>query len=383
MIKFWNKAEGANEIFIYGEITGETFFDTDMTAKHFTDDLKKCLGQDVTVRINSPGGDVFAAIAIGNVLKKYSGKVTVSIDGLCASAATLIACSADTVQMAANALYMIHPPAVGLFGFYVDTELDKIRNQLQSVGDVVLKTYNDRVSRSLGSKVENVSGKISEMVAAETWLNADDAKANGFVDEITGEVETNFDDANKLLFVNSLEVDCRKFNTEKLKAAMVAKTEEKKMDDKTLLQKISALLTGGKKSEETPEPINTVNDEVNDAVKAATEKEISRIRNLTAMKNDNPAVNALIDVAIKDGKSAEEIQNYVNAVKENTPPEKSESKTAEMILDLIRDNLNSGAEGVDGSSAPPTTPEEKKKSEDDAAVNLIVDAANKIYGKKE
>ena len=89
-MNFWNKISDS-EIYIYGDIVAEKFFDAEVTAKQFADDLKSC-GENVTLRINSNGGDCFTALAISNLIKQSDKNITVSIDGICASAATLIAC---------------------------------------------------------------------------------------------------------------------------------------------------------------------------------------------------------------------------------------------------------------------------------------------------
>ena len=95
--RFWrfvNEAGDDNaELLLYGAIASQSWYDDDVTPRQFNDDLKECGGKNLTVRINSPGGDVFAAQAIYTMLKGYSGKKTMHIDGMCASAATIIACA--------------------------------------------------------------------------------------------------------------------------------------------------------------------------------------------------------------------------------------------------------------------------------------------------
>ena len=116
--KFWQfrneSSEEKAELLLYGEISNETWFGDEVTPKQFATDLQAMGGKDLIVHVNSPGGDVFAAHAIYNQLKAYSGQVTAYVDGLAASAATIITCAADKVVMPSNALFMIHNPSVGV-----------------------------------------------------------------------------------------------------------------------------------------------------------------------------------------------------------------------------------------------------------------------------
>lgn len=322
MKKFWNKAETTNEIFIYGDITNDGWLDTDVTAKGFVDDLNSFGGKDVTVRINSGGGDVFCGLAISNALKNYSGGVTVSIDGLAASAASLIAMGGKKITMAQNALMMIHEASVGMSGFYDADELAKIQNSLNAIHGSIVATY--------ASRVKGVD--IEKMLSEETWLNAREALDKGFIDEITGEVELKIDNAQRKIFVNSLAIDLKNFDEKKLRRAMEAETMDKELEQKYLA-----------------------------SVRAA---ELSRIKALHALKGDNAAVNALIDVAVENGETAEKIAPYLDAVKKI-----STTSATEEIKAMIRDQLTSGSEGVTGAGA---SEEDAKK----AQAALIVKYAN-------
>ena len=162
-----------SEIYIYGEIVDEAFGETEVSGKSFVDELKAA-SDPVTVRINSPGGSVFAALAIANAIKAR-GSVTVAIDGLCASAATLVACAASKVQMASNALMMFHPPRTMLFGHYNREDLLRFSTTLEKVEQSINATYQSKVA---DFKLEG-----------ELWLTASEAKEMGFADEITEATE--------------------------------------------------------------------------------------------------------------------------------------------------------------------------------------------------
>ena len=114
--KFRNQAgSGSAELLLYGDIAQYSWYSDDVTAKKFADELA-ALGpvSEITVRINSGGGDVFAAQAIGNLLEQSAATVTAQIDGLCASAATIVACHCDRVVASSDSIYMIHPVRMGI-----------------------------------------------------------------------------------------------------------------------------------------------------------------------------------------------------------------------------------------------------------------------------
>ena len=333
MKKFWNKAEKSNDIYIYGEIVSERWDESETTAQSFIEDLKRCKNQAVNLHINSGGGDVFTALAIHNSLKNYKGAVNVFIDGIAASAASLIICAGDKVKMASNALIMVHTPSVGLMGYYDAAELERVKNSLVAVEGAILDTYKNRLPKKCHAA-------IAEMVTAETWMTAEEAKELGFVDEITGAVEMEVDDAKKLLFVNKLEFDCKKLG-EKFKAK-IKKQEENKVENKAEVAANETL------------DVRQANELlIKDAIKQARDQEVKRIKNLSTLKNGMAEVDAVIDVAIVEGAEVSDVTKYIDAIKrakENAP--KVENQAIDAITAAIRDNMKSGAENVGGSTPP-------------------------------
>ena len=175
--KFWNwvKNEGGigRTLFLNGEISDETWYGDEVTPKLFKDELNSGEG-DITVWINSPGGDVFAAAQIYNMLRDYKGSVTVKIDGLAASAASVIAVAGDTVLMSPVAMMMIHNPATLAIGNA--KEMEKAIGMLNEVKESILNAYEDKT----GLK----RSKLSKMMDDETWFNAKKAVELGFADRI-------------------------------------------------------------------------------------------------------------------------------------------------------------------------------------------------------
>ena len=156
-----------------GTIAEESWYDDDVTPALFRDELNAGKG-DVTVWINSPGGDCIAAAQIYNMLSQYPGKVTVKIDGLAASAASVIAMSGDTVYMSPVSMLMIHNPATMAFGDHA--EMQKAIDMLEQVKESIINAYVLKTGQS--------RAKLSHLMDAETWMDANKAVELGFADEI-------------------------------------------------------------------------------------------------------------------------------------------------------------------------------------------------------
>ncbi|MBR4384115.1 MAG: Clp protease ClpP [Selenomonadaceae bacterium] len=319
------------EIFIYGDITSDKWLDTDTTAKSFVDELKAFDGKNITVHVNSPGGDVFAALTIHNALKNYSGTVTAQVDGLAASAASLIVCGADKVVMASNALMMLHMPATILNGYYTAADLTKARDMLTAVEDAIVDTYQSRINRA--DSPLNAQINLRTMLESETWLNARDALKWGFADEVAEAVDMQVDNSKKVLVVNSIHVDMKKFDEVKLRRAMEAENMSN--------GKVSSVInnTG------TYKEVTTITETPAVDAKEILKQERARIGGLMKLRGTNSAVNAIVDAAIENGDTLEKIQPYLDAVKNLVPKENS---AAQQITAVIKDQMTSGAEGVAG-----------------------------------
>lgn len=149
--KFWqfrNQAAGSAELLLYGDISDSSWWGDEVTPKTFADELN-ALGAltSLTVRINSGGGDVFAAQTIGNLLEQHTAQVTARIDGLCASAATIIACHCDKVVAANDSTYMIHPVRMGIFDFADAVTLQQYIGALNTIRENILNLYTKKTGR--------------------------------------------------------------------------------------------------------------------------------------------------------------------------------------------------------------------------------------------
>lgn len=173
-----NKADRA-EIWIYDEIGEDFWTGGGVTAKRFQKELSDLKASQIDLHINSPGGNVFDGITIYNLLRAFPATVTTYIDGLAASIASVIALAGDQVIMAQNALFMIHNPSGMVYGNASD---------LRATADVLDKISDSMVATYL-SKTTIEESEIIKMMDAETWMNADEAIAAGFVDSVSEEMD--------------------------------------------------------------------------------------------------------------------------------------------------------------------------------------------------
>jgi len=163
----------ARTLFLNGTIAEESWFDDDVTPQLFKDELNAGSG-DITVWINSPGGDCVAAAQIYNMLMDYKGNVTVKIDGIAASAASVIAMAGTKVLMSPVSMMMIHNPMTVAFGD--SAEMQKAIEMLGSVKDSIINAYEIKTGLT--------RTKLSHLMDAETWMDANKAVELGFADEI-------------------------------------------------------------------------------------------------------------------------------------------------------------------------------------------------------
>ena len=174
--KFWNWVRNKGEkrtLLLDGEISDETWFGDEVTPAIFREELHAAEG-DVVLWINSPGGDCFAAAQIYNMLMDYPGSVTVKIDGLAASAASVIAMAGSTVEISPVGMMMIHNPMTISIGDV--QEMERAIALLAEIKESIINAYEIKTGMS--------RAKISRLMDAETWMNAKKAVELGFADSV-------------------------------------------------------------------------------------------------------------------------------------------------------------------------------------------------------
>ena len=184
MTKFWKwvtnrvrdqagEEQEERALFLNGAIASDPWFDDEISPRMFRDELNGGKG-NITVWINSPGGDCFAAAQIYNMLRDYKGKVTVKIDSLAASAASVIAMAGDEVQISPTGMLMIHNPSTVAMGDHGD--LEKAIDMLNEVKNSIINAYEEKTGLS--------RNKLSKLMEDETWMDAKKALELGFADSI-------------------------------------------------------------------------------------------------------------------------------------------------------------------------------------------------------
>jgi len=185
MKKFWkwknhkvlnnetNEEVSERVLFLNGTIAEESWYDDDVTPAFFKEELNSGSG-NITVWINSPGGDCIAAAQIYNMLMDYKGDVTVKVDGIAASAASVIAMAGTRVYMSPVSMMMIHNPATIAFGDA--SEMEKAISMLNEVKESIMNAYEIKTGLS--------RAKLSRLMDAETWMDANKAVELGFADAV-------------------------------------------------------------------------------------------------------------------------------------------------------------------------------------------------------
>ena len=188
MNKFWNfvrnEETGERELWLYGVIGDDSWYSGDITPTKFRQELNFCEG-DIVVKINSEGGDVFAATAIYTMLKEYDGKITVKIDSLAASSASIVAMAGDEVQISPLGMIMIHNPST--FADGDSEELKSAAKMLDEVKETIINAYE--------LKTKMPREQLAQMMDDETWIHARKAIDLGFADKIIGEENHSSEDS--------------------------------------------------------------------------------------------------------------------------------------------------------------------------------------------
>ena len=176
-----------------GTIAEESWFDDDITPRMFKEELFSETGP-ITIWINSPGGDCIAASQIYSMLMDYKGDVTIKIDGIAASAASVIAMAGTKVLMSPTALMMIHNPSTTAFGDHRD--MAKAIELLDEVKESIINAYAIKTNKS--------RAVLSHLMDDETWMNANKAIELGFADGI-------LEDTKKITPAESYQFSTREF----------------------------------------------------------------------------------------------------------------------------------------------------------------------------
>lgn len=215
--QFWslrNQTEDEAELLIYGVLGEDEWWD-DVGSKRFAQDMQTLRGKNVKIRINSVGGSVFTGQAIYSTMKQHDKKVTVYIDGLAASAASLVAMAGDEVIMPSNAMIMIHNPWT--IGMGESKDFRKLADDLDKIRDSILVTYEEKTGMS--------REELTDLMDEETWLTAAEAKEYGFADTIESSMQVAASIGGGQMTVNGVSFNMDRFKV--LPSALVKAAAEK------------------------------------------------------------------------------------------------------------------------------------------------------------
>lgn len=230
--KFWiwkNQVENENKVrvlSINGTIAEDSWFDDDVTPKLFKEELFSEDG-DLVIWLNSPGGDCIAASQIYSMLMDYPFNITIKIDGIAASAASVIAMAGTKVLLAPTALMMIHNPMTVAFGNHED--MQKAIDMLNQVKESIINAYE--------LKTNQPRAKLSKLMDSETWMNANKAIELGFADGLLEDSKkTNIEDsysysgkAVESKLINKITNKYRKTSQEKIETGVSINELEKRL----------------------------------------------------------------------------------------------------------------------------------------------------------
>lgn len=359
--KFWeisnNVALSANpQILLYGDISNDKYWGTEVTADDFFNDLQS-LGSpsEIDVRINSGGGNYFAANAIGSLLKSHSAKINVFIDGLAASAASVIPPAGDKVIMAIGSMMMIHDPLLPLMGYYNVSDLEKKIGDLEKIKESIIDHYVMRTGKS--------REEVYDIMKNETWLSVEDALELGLADETDEDHPVNMFVDGTTLVSNNVNLNLssyRNFPAARFTTKSSLNIENqfyKKTDDMNKEEEVVNIKDLQMKH---PEIYNEVyNLGVNEE-----RKRIGAINGLDDMGHPDIKNKAMFE----SGDSAGDVAMSINIANK-----KAQEKHKKDVEDDVK---NSGMDDVN-----PEKPENKEDASKEK-VNLVTNAAKSIRGIK-
>lgn len=389
-MKFWSFKNSVSkndevELILYGIISKTSWWNDEVTPAQFAQDLAACGGRNVRVRIDSDGGDVFAAENIRNQLLNYPGDVTICNDGLIASAAVLLM-TAGKVIMPIGTMMMIHNPEMETnYGSYNADQLSSMSEALKVIKQNLIDVYMKKCNLSVE--------ELSTMMNNETWLTATMAKEYGFADEIentmgSGELinleeECCLDQYGECFMMppimdgNFLIVNSNRHDIHKLKnvaglRAIIAKGKPQNITKKGEKTQLIIKNTADVKSN-FPEIYSQI---VNETIK----NESARIADLDAIDDiKNKAVHEIVNDAKRSRKTAEDIRTFVDIIKKNTPADPLETNNASIhpFAQVITDSALSGVNGI-GAGTDAAVNSAKKEIND--AADFMASVINKKNG---
>lgn len=397
-VKFWNIAteDEKAEIQIYGEIvskrpidwwTGEPLEGLFTSPEGFLEDLEEIKNKkEITVRINSVGGDLYTAIAISNRLKELSGKTQAVIDGIAASAATVIAMGCDLIKAYPGSMFMVHEALTELWGMYNHRDLMEVNKRLEAANSAAAEAYAEKT----GMEID----RIRQKMAKETWLTGREAKEEGWIDEvIEGESpEMSLSADRKTIIVNGIAMGAGEFSNipdgirvsntvfsakpqtvNPAPAGADANTKESKKEETQMT--LDELKTA------EPELVGQITASAKEEAKAEAEAKMEEVKT-EAIKAERERLKAISEIASTVG-DAEMVNEAMYGEKACTASELA-LRAMQKQAKLGEKFLNDRAEGLKNSGAQDvgTSPVDGNEAPDIKTEMSIAEAAKLIAGKE-
>ena len=363
--KFWqfrNLADDGEkaELLLYGDISERSWWEDAATPKRFADDLA-ALGdvKEITVYINSGGGDVFAANTIGNMLERNAATVTVHIDGLCASAATIVACHADKVVAAADSSYMIHPVSMGICDYLTAEDMKNCLKALETIRSNIIALY--------AKKSGKTEDECAKWMDETNWWTSAEAKEKGFVDEVDDDAEDSVvENRGGVLFVNSISMNTPFSEAPNFVRSRVMDKTTPRPENTPPAEQPGSKTHGEAKDME----IRTTNDlraaypdlvaSIENDAAAAERTRIQEIEDATMPGAENLATEAKFTKPVD---SATFAKNYIASMK---------AKQKEQSASYLKQAENAAnASGANDIGNPPPANPEPENAKDNALLNAI------------
>lgn len=390
--KFWNvvQEEDSAEIQIYGEIvsrrpvdwwTGEPEEGLFTSPEGFLEDLEGVKNaKNVTVRINSVGGDLYTAIAISNRLKELAANTTAIIDGIAASAATVIAMGCKTIKAYPGSLFMVHEALTELFGLYNHKALNEVNKRLEAANSAAAEAYNEKTN--LGIE------KIRHQMAKESWLTGREAKEEGWIDEvIEGECAMSLSADKTMLTVNGITMAAKSFeslpNSIPVECAKPQKSKPAQAlaDADIKPNKEETQMTLDELMKTEPELAEQIKASAIEEVKAEVATQISEAK-AEAIREERARLQAISEIAcsVNDAEMVNEAMYGENACTASELALRAMQKQAKLGETYLKDRKeglkNSGADDVEAS------PNEGNETTEIKTEMSMEDAVKLITGKE-
>lgn len=378
--RFWNIAstdEDSGEIILYGDVmsqkprsfwTGEERPGLYITPEGFLEDLAVVKGKkNITIKINSCGGDLYTGIAIHNAIKALSGHKTVIVEGIAASAASVIACAGDEVQVYPGSMIMIHGVSAFLYDYCEMADLEKLMAQFEASENAIAQIYHSKTGREVD--------ELRQLMRQETWFIGEEAVENRFADKLIEEetVEAALSADHKILMVAGVQHNAESFRnipgnirvSNRIQSQEGIGHKEKSLKNNTDMQKSEGKkMTKEELKNEYPELIAQITSEAENVARQAERQRIQDIESIQASVGDINLVN-----------EAKYGENCCTAEQLAFRAMKAQAAAGSArVNDMMADSASSGTEQV---NAAPTGGEENKQQEVDSFMALY----NKTKGR--